>query len=62
MRASASIREISVDLDMGKYVIYVWGAYGATLIALGTLIVISLRVQAQRRKVLEALQAAAETQ
>ncbi|HTN40249.1 MAG TPA: heme exporter protein CcmD [Asticcacaulis sp.] len=51
-----------MDLDMGKYVIYVWGAYGATLIALGALILISLRVQAQRRKVLEALQAAAETQ
>ena len=47
---------------MGKYAIYVWGAYGATLVALGALISISLRVQAQRRKVLEALQAAAETQ
>ena len=47
---------------MGKYAIYVWGAYGATFIALGALVVISLRVQAQRRKVLEALQAAAETQ
>lgn len=51
-----------MDLDMGKYAFYVWGAYGATLLGLGALIVISLRVQAQRRKVLEALQAAAETQ
>jgi len=47
---------------MGKYAFYVWGAYGATLLGLGTLIVVSLRAQDRRRKVLEALQAAAETQ
>jgi heme exporter protein CcmD len=49
-------------LEMGKYAVYVWGAYGATALTLGALIILSLRVQADRRKKLEALQAAvAET-
>ena len=49
-------------LDMGKYAVYVWGAYGATAVTLVSLIGLSLRVQAERRKKLEALQAAvAET-
>jgi heme exporter protein CcmD len=49
-------------LDMGKYAIYVWSAYGATAVTLVSLIVLSVRVQAERRKKLEALQAAvAET-
>jgi heme exporter protein CcmD len=50
-----------MDLDMGKYVVFVWGCYGATAVALATLIVVSLRAQARRRKVLEALQTAVET-
>ena len=45
-------------LDMGKYAFYVWGAYGATALTLAGLIALSLRVQAERRKKLEALQAA----
>lgn len=52
-----------LDLDMGKYAVFVWGSYGATFIALGSLIALSLRAHAERRKKLEALQAAlAETQ
>lgn len=50
-----------MDLDMGKYVAFVWGCYGATAVALVVLIVVSLRAQAKRRKVLEALQAAVES-
>lgn len=45
-------------LDMGKYAVYVWGAYGATALTLASLIVLSVRAQAERRKKLEALQAA----
>ena len=49
-------------LDMGKYAVYVWGAYGATALVLVSLTLVSLRAQAERRKKLEALQAAvAET-
>ncbi len=49
-------------LDMGKYAVYVWGAYGATALVIGALAVVSLRAQAERRRKLEALQAAvAET-
>jgi heme exporter protein D len=47
-----------LDLDMGKYAVYVWGAYGATAVTLVALIALSLRAQAGRRKKLEALQAA----
>lgn len=50
-----------MDFDMGKYVVFVWGCYGATTVALVALIVVSLRAQAKRRKVLEALQAAVES-
>ncbi|ESQ84722.1 hypothetical protein AEAC466_06615 [Asticcacaulis sp. AC466] len=49
-----------MDLDMGKYVVFVWGCYGATAIGLGGLILASLRTHMRRRKVLEALQAAAD--
>ena len=45
-------------LDMGKYAVYVWGAYGATALTLLALIGLSLSAQAERRKKLEALQAA----
>lgn len=49
-----------MDLDMGKYVVFVWGCYSATLVGIGGLVGLSLRAHAQRKKVLEALQAAAE--
>lgn len=51
-----------MDFDMGKYGLFVWGAYSVSFLALGALVVVSLLVQARRRKVLEALQAAADTQ
>ncbi len=44
-----------LDLDMGKYAIYVWGAYGVSAAALTGLAVLSLRARARRRRVLEAL-------
>ncbi len=43
---------------MGKYAVYVWSAYGATALTLGALVVLSLRVQGERRRKLEALRAA----
>ena len=49
-----------MDLDMGKYGLFVWGSYGLSLLGLGLLTVISLLAQARRKKVLEALQAAVE--
>ena len=51
-----------LDLDMGKYVVFVWGAYAATALGLIGLVVLSLRARAERIKQLAALQAAvAET-
>lgn len=51
-----------LDLDMGKYVFFVWGAYGATALGLIGLVVLTLRAHADRQKQLAALQAAvAET-
>jgi heme exporter protein D len=49
-----------MDLDMGKYGLFVWGSYGLSLLGLGALVVISLVVHARRKKVLEALQEAVE--
>ena len=49
-----------IDLDMGKYAIYVWPAYAVTALALVVLVVLSLRVHVRRRKVLAALQDAAK--
>lgn len=49
-----------LDLDMGKYAIFVWGAYGASAVAVCALVVMSLRAHAMRRKQLDALQAAVE--
>ena len=51
-----------MDLDMGKYAVFVWGAYGASFVALSALVLLSLRTHAQRRKVLDALQAAVDEQ
>lgn len=50
-----------LDLDMGKYAFYVWGAYGLSAVALIGLVAWSLRTHARRRKVLQALQDAAGT-
>ncbi len=51
-----------LDLDMGKYVFFVWGSYGATALGLIGLVVLTLRAHAERKKQLAALQAAvAET-
>ncbi len=49
-----------LDLDMGKYAFYVWSAYGLSAVALAGLVVWSLRTHARRKKVLAALQEAAE--
>ena len=49
-----------MDLDMGKYGLFVWGSFGLSFVALGALTWLSLRVQAKRRQVLEALQKATE--
>ena len=49
-----------LDLDMGKYGLFVWGAYGASVLAIVSLIAISLRTHADKKKRLEALQAAVE--
>jgi heme exporter protein D len=51
---------MTLDLDMGKYAVFVWGSYGATFAALTALVVVSLRAQAVRRRKLEALQQAVE--
>ena len=47
-----------LNLDMGKYAVYVWSAYGITTLTLVSLVVLSLRAQAERRRKLEALQSA----
>mgnify|MGYP000084767858 CR=1 FL=1 len=49
-----------LDLDMGKYAVFVWGGYGVTFVALSALVIVSLRAQAVRRRRLEALQQAVE--
>ncbi|MBW8732892.1 MAG: heme exporter protein CcmD [Asticcacaulis sp.] len=49
-----------LDLDMGKYAVFVWGAYSASAIAIGGLVLMSLRAHATRKKQLDALQAAVE--
>lgn len=50
-----------LDLDMGKYVFFVWGAYGATALGLIGLVALSLRAHAERKRQLAALQATVET-
>lgn len=49
-----------LDLDMGKYGLFVWGAYGASVLAIAALTLLSLRAHADKKKRLEALQAAVE--
>ncbi len=46
------------DFDMGKYGFFVWGAYGASALAIGGLVLASLRARAERLKRLTALQEA----
>ena len=43
---------------MGKYGLFVWGSYGLSFIAIASLVIVSLRSHAQRKKVLDALQQA----
>lgn len=50
-----------MDFDMGKYGLFVWGSYGLSFAAIAGLVVASLRIHAQRKKVLEALQQATAT-
>jgi heme exporter protein D len=47
-----------LDFDMGKYGFFVWGAYGASALAIGGLIVASVRARLVRLKRLTALQEA----
>lgn len=47
-----------LDFDMGKYGVFVWGAYGASALAIGGLVLASLRVRMLRLKRLTALQEA----
>jgi heme exporter protein CcmD len=49
------------DFDMGKHAVFVWGSYGASLLGLAGLILVSLRAHARRKAVLKALQDAAES-
>ena len=51
-----------MDLDMGKYTVFVWGAYGASFVALAVLVYVSLRAHAERQHRLKALQAAIKEQ
>ena len=45
-----------LDLDMGKYGVFVWTCYGAVLLGLAGLIALSLRANATRKAALKALQ------
>ena len=45
-----------LDFDMGKYGFFVWGAYGASVIAIGGLVLASVRARMIRLKRLTALQ------
>lgn len=53
---------MTLDLDMGKYAPFVWGAYGVSFVVISLLIIVSLGSHAVRRRRLEALQAAMEGQ
>ena len=50
-----------LDLDMGKYGFFVWTSYGATLLGLAGLAVMTLRSHAKRKAVLKALQDTTDT-
>ncbi|WP_246050346.1 heme exporter protein CcmD [Asticcacaulis tiandongensis] len=44
-----------IDLDMGKYVFYVWGSYGATAVALISLTIASVIAHRTQKRKLQAL-------
>lgn len=50
-----------LDLDMGKYGLYVWGSYGATAVAFIALSVASLAAHRAQKRRLKALQAEARS-
>lgn len=45
-----------LDFDMGKYGFFVWGAYGASVLAIGGLILASVRARLTGLRRLTALQ------
>lgn len=44
-----------LDLDMGKYVIYVWGSYGAVALTLMALTVATVSAHRTQKRKLQAL-------
>ncbi len=49
-----------MDLNMGKYALFVWGSYGVSFVAIVGLVALSLRTHLRHKTVLAALQAAAD--
>ncbi|MFT4089770.1 MAG: heme exporter protein CcmD [Asticcacaulis sp.] len=45
-----------LDFDMGKYVFYVWGSYGATAVTLISLTIASVIAHRAQQRKLKALQ------
>jgi len=50
-----------MDLDMGKYAVFVWGSYGLSFLAIAGLVFASVRTHRRRQTVLKALQAAVDS-
>lgn len=46
----------SLDFDMGKYGLFVWGSYGASALALIGLAVLSLRARSKAKAAVKALE------
>ncbi|MFT3998449.1 MAG: heme exporter protein CcmD [Asticcacaulis sp.] len=46
-----------MDLNMGKYVLFVWGSYGISAAALIGLVIVSVRAHREKAAKLRALQA-----
>ncbi len=46
----------ALDLDMGKYGLFVWGSYGASALGLLGLVVLSLRARAKAKAAVRALE------
>lgn len=44
-----------MDFDMGKYVVFVWGSYGVSALALIALAAISLRAHSRHKRELQTL-------
>jgi heme exporter protein CcmD len=50
------VKEVpQMDFDMGKYVVFVWGSYGISAVALIALAVISLKAHSRLKRELQAL-------